>query len=289
MKKFIIEEIYNNTTVEFFLKENIGYSSRNLRNSDIYLNGKKVKLKRKIKFNDKLIVSEQRKGTNILPIKMNLNIIYENSDLLILNKPPHLIVHPTKKKVEKTLANGIVNYFLETSGISSVPRFFNRLDMDTTGIIVIVKNAFMQSFLQNKVEVEKYYMAVVHGIVNKKEFYINKSIGRLEDNIKRTELPLENGGQIAKTKVTLLKNFQDKNVSLLKIQIFTGRTHQIRVHLSLEGFPIVGDSLYGNENQPINRQLLHAFKLSIKELNSDKKQTFYARLPQDIKEFLNIN
>lgn len=220
---------------------------------------------------------------------MNLSIIYENSDLLILNKPPNLIVHPTKKRVEKTLANGIVNYFIETSGISSVPRFFNRLDMDTTGVIVIAKNAFTQSFLQSKVEVEKYYIAVVHGIVNKKEFFINKPIGRLGDNIKRTELSLENGGQIAKTKVSLLKNFQDKNVSLLKIQIFTGRTHQIRVHLSLEGFPIVGDSLYGNENQPVNRQLLHAFKLSIKELNSDKKQTFYARLPKDIKEFLNIN
>lgn len=291
MKKYIIDKKYNDLTVGFFLKDIIGYSTRNLRNSDIYLNGKKIRLKNQIKFKDTLIVSELKKGTNIQPIKMELDIIYEDNDLLILNKPPHLIVHPTKKKVDKTLANGIVHYFIESHGLSSVPRFFNRLDMDTTGIIVVTKNAFSQALLQNKakVKVEKYYLAIVDGLVPKDEFLIEKPIGRVGDNLKREELSIENGGQTAKTKINVIRRFKEKNVSLLKVQLFTGRTHQIRVHLSLEGFPIIGDSLYGPEEQPVKRQFLHAFELIIENLDTHKKQIFSASLPEDMKKFLNIN
>lgn len=291
MKKYIVDKKYNDATVGFFLKDIIGYSTRNLRNSDIYLNGKKVKLKKTIKFKDKLIVCELKKGTNIVPMKMDLDIIYEDNDLLILNKPPHLIVHPTKKKVDKTLANGVVYYFIESHGLSSVPRFFNRLDMDTSGIIVITKNAFSQALLQNKnkINVEKYYLAIVEGIVPKDEFLIEKSIGRVGDSLRREELSIENGGQNAKTKINVIKRFEEKNISLLKIQLFTGRTHQIRVHLSLEGFPIIGDSLYGAEDQPVERQFLHAFQLILTNLDSNEKKVFSAPLPEDMKKFLNIN
>lgn len=291
MKKYIIDKEYNDVNVGFFLKDVIGYSTRNLRNSDIYLNGKKVKLKKKIKFKDTLIVSELKKGTNIVPMKMNLDIIYEDNDLLILNKPPHLIVHPTKKKVDKTLANGVVHYFIESHGLSSVPRFFNRLDMDTTGIIVVTKNAFSQALLQNKdkINIEKYYLAIVDGIVPEDEFLIERPIGRVGDSLRREELSIENGGQSAKTKINVIKRFEEKNISLLKIQLFTGRTHQIRVHLSLEGFPIIGDSLYGSEDQPVERQFLHAFQLIITNLDSKEKQIFSAPLPEDMKKFLNIN
>ncbi|MFA6708557.1 MAG: RluA family pseudouridine synthase [Fusobacterium sp.] len=291
MKKYIVDKKYNDATVGFFLKDIIGYSTRNLRNSDIYLNGKKVKLKKTIKFKDKLIVCELKKGTNIVPMKMDLDIIYEDNDLLILNKPPHLIVHPTKKKVDKTLANGVVYYFIESHGLSSVPRFFNRLDMDTSGIIVITKNAFSQALLQNKnkINVEKYYLAIVEGIVPKDEFLIEKPIGRVGDSLRREELSIENGGQNAKTKINVIKRFEEKNISLLKIQLFTGRTHQIRVHLSLEGFPIIGDSLYGAEDQPVERQFLHAFQLILTNLDSNEKKVFSAPLPEDMKKFLNIN
>jgi len=291
MKKYTIDKEYDNENVGFFLKDVIGYSTRNLRNSDIYLNGKKVKLKKKIKFKDTLIVSELKKGTNIVPMKMDLDIIYEDNDLLILNKPPHLIVHPTKKKVDKTLANGVVYYFIESHGLSSVPRFFNRLDMDTTGIIVVTKNAFSQALLQNKdkINIEKYYLAIVDGIVPEDEFLIERPIGRVGDSLRREELSIKNGGQSAKTKINVIKRFKEKNISLLKVQLFTGRTHQIRVHLSLEGFPIIGDSLYGLEDQPVERQFLHAFQLVITNLDSKKKQIFSAPLPEDMKKFLNIN
>ena len=100
------------------------------------------------------MVVEKEKGTNIAPIPMDLDIVYEDKNLLIVNKPPQLVVHPTQKKVDKTLANGIVDYFLKTTGKTVVPRFYNRLDMDTSGLIVITKNAFTQAFLQDKAKVK---------------------------------------------------------------------------------------------------------------------------------------
>lgn len=288
MKKFIIEPENNNLTVGEYLKNIKGYSTRNLRNADIYLNNKKVKLDKKIKKLNRLIVVEKEKGTNIEPIEMPLDIVYEDKNLLIINKEPQLVVHPTQKKVDKTLANGIVYYFLKTTGKTAVPRFYNRLDMDTSGLIVITKNAFTQAFLQDKAKVKKYYLAIVDGIVEKDEFLIEKPIGRVGDNIKREELALENGGQEAKTLVKVLKRDFEKNISLIELELFTGRTHQIRVHMSLEGHPIVGDSLYGPDIQPVSRQFLHAYKLIIKNPETLEDFMLEIPLPKDMNDFLNI-
>lgn len=288
MKKFIIEPENNNLTVGEYLKNIKGYSTRNLRNADIYLNNKKVKLDKKIKKLNRLIVVEKEKGTNIEPIEMPLDIVYEDKNLLVINKEPQLVVHPTQKKVDKTLANGIVYYFLKTTGKTVVPRFYNRLDMDTSGLIVITKNAFTQAFLQDKAKVKKYYLAIVDGIVEKDEFLIEKPIGRVGDNIKREELALENGGQEAKTLVKVLKRDFEKNISLIELELFTGRTHQIRVHMSLEGHPIVGDSLYGPDIQPVSRQFLHAYKLIIKNPETLEDFMLEIPLPKDMNDFLNI-
>ena len=288
MKKFIIEPEYNNLKVGEYLKGIKGYSTRNLRNADVYLNGKKVKLDKKIKKLNRLVVVEKEKGTNIAPIPMDLDIVYEDKNLLIVNKPPQLVVHPTQKKIDKTLANGIVDYFLKTTGKTVVPRFYNRLDMDTSGLIVITKNAFTQAFLQDKAKVKKYYQAVVEGIVEKDEFYIERPIGRVGENIKREELSVEEGGQEAKTFVKVLKRYPEKNISLIELELFTGRTHQIRVHMSLEGYPIVGDSLYGPEEQPVPRQFLHAYKLIVKNPETLEDMTIEISLPNDMNEFLNI-
>ena len=116
---------------------------------------------------------------------MDLKIVYEDKNLLIINKDANVVVHPTQKKVDKTLANGIVDYFLKTTGKIQVPRFYNRLDMNTSGLIVVAKNAFAQAFLQEKAEIRKFYMAVCEGIVEKDEFFIERPIGRVGDKIKR--------------------------------------------------------------------------------------------------------
>ncbi len=330
MKKFIIEPEYNNFKVSDYLKEVKGYSSRGLRNAEIYLNGKKVRLDKKIKKLNRLVVVEQEKGTNIQPIPMDLKIVFEDKNLLIINKDANVVVHPTLKKTDITLANGVVDYLFKAipmdlkivfedknlliinkdanvvvhptlkktditlangvvdylfkaTGKIQVPRFYNRLDMNTSGLIVVAKNAFAQAFLQEKAEIRKFYLAICEGIVEKDEFFIERPIGRVGDNIKREELSVENGGQEAKTKVRVIERFPEKNLTLVELELFTGRTHQIRVHLSLEGHPILGDHLYGKENPDIKRQLLHSYKFIYTDIDTHEQKIIEIGLPDDMK------
>ncbi|WP_028855003.1 RluA family pseudouridine synthase [Psychrilyobacter atlanticus] len=284
MKKYIIEPEYHGYKVGDYLKEVLGYSSRSMRKIDIFLNGKKVKPNKKVRKLNRLLVKEHNKGTNIEPIQMDLDIVYEDKNLIILNKEPYLIVHPTKKKVDKTLAHGIVHYMKEQTGEITVPRFYNRLDMNTSGIIVVAKNGFAQAFLQNKEKatVKKYYQTIVKGIVKEEEFVIEESIGRVGDSLKRELLSVEDGGQTAKTGVKVLKRMDDQNLTLLEVELFTGRTHQIRVHLSSIGHPILGDELYGGMVDSIKRQLLHAYKLIFTNPDTGKEETVTTTLPDDM-------
>jgi|ASRL01.1.fsa_nt_gi 23S rRNA pseudouridine1911/1915/1917 synthase len=284
MKKYIIEPEYHGYKVGDYLKEVLGYSSRSMRKIDIFLNGKKVKPNKKVRKLNRLLVKEHNKGTNIEPIQMDLDIVYEDKNLIILNKMPYLIVHPTKKKVDKTLAHGIVHYMKEKTGEITVPRFYNRLDMNTSGIIVVTKNGFSQAFLQNKEKsiVKKYYQTIVEGIIEKDEFVIEKSIGRIGESLKRELLLTEEGGQIAKTGVKVLKKMYDQNLTLLEVELFTGRTHQIRVHLSSIGHPILGDELYGGTVNSAKRQLLHAYKLIFTNPDTGKEEIVTTTLPNDM-------
>jgi len=288
MKKYLIEPEYHGYKVGDYLKEVLGYSSRSLRKIDIFLNGKKVNPNKKVRKLNRVLVKEHNKGTNIEPIQMDLNIVYEDKNIIIINKEPHLIVHPTKKKVDKTLAHGIVYYMKEQTGEITVPRFYNRLDMNTSGIIVVTKNGFSQSFLQNKnkATVKKFYQTIVKGIVKKDEFVIEESIGRVGESLKRELLSVEKGGQIAKTGVKVLKRIDDQNLTLLEVELFTGRTHQIRVHLSSMGHPILGDELYGGKFDGVKRQLLHAYKLIFTNPDTGKEETVTTNLPDDMEKII---
>ncbi len=288
MKKKIIEPEYHGYKVGDYLKEVLGYSSRSMRKIDIFLNGKKVKPNKKVRKLNRLLVKEHNKGTNIQPIQMDLDIVYEDKNLIILNKEPYLIVHPTKKRVDKTLAHGIVYYMKEQTGEITVPRFYNRLDMNTSGIIVVAKNGFAQAFLQNKEKatVKKYYQTIVKGIVKEDEFIIENSIGRVGESLKRELLSVEDGGQTAKTGVKVLKRMDDQNLTLLEVELFTGRTHQIRVHLSSMGHPILGDELYGGILGSVKRQLLHAYKLVFTNPETGKDETVTTDLPEDMETII---
>jgi len=285
MKKFIIEKEYKGYTVAKYLKEVQHFSSRSMRNMKFILDNKEVRSDKKIKPLNRLQVIEKNKGTNIEPIAMDLDIVYEDSELLIINKEPFIVVHPTLKKVDKTLAHGIVHYFLEKTGNITVPRFYNRLDMNTSGLIVITKTAFAQAFLQDKVDVKKKYLAIVKGIVEKDEFIIEEPIGRVGESLRREILSIEKGGQEAKTAVKVLKRFED--YTLIECELFTGRTHQIRVHLSTMGHPIMGDELYDGLDLRAKRQLLHAYKLKLVNPKTKEIQEFEAELPTDIKKLIN--
>lgn len=288
MKKFIVEPEYNGYKIGTYLKEVKGYSTRGLKNTDIYLNGKKVRLDKVIKKLNRIVVKEHEKGTNIEPIPMDLKIVFEDKNILIINKDANLVVHPTQKKVDITLANGIVDYFLKTTGKITVPRFYNRLDMDTSGLIVVAKNAYAQAYLQEKAKIKKFYQAICRGIIERDEFFIERPIGRVGDNIKRQELPVSEGGQEAKTRVKVLKRFEDKNLTLVELELFTGRTHQIRVHLSLEGYPILGDVLYGEKDEKVKRQLLHSYKLIYNDIETHEEKIIEVDLPEDMKNVLGV-
>lgn len=287
MKKIIVEHEYDGYKIGDYLKEVHEYSSRRLRNVEVFLNGKKVKNNaKKIRKLNRITIVEKEKSTGIVPIDMDLSIAYEDENLLIINKEPFIIVHPTQKKVDKTLANGVVAYFLKTMGKIIVPRFFNRLDMNTSGLIIVTKNSHSQTFLTNKGNVKKTYKAVVHGLVGEDEFFIEKCIGRVGDDLRRIELSVEAGGQTAKTFIKVLKRYEERNITLVEAELFTGRTHQIRAHLSLIGHTIVGDELYGSEEKSVKRQLLHSYKLEFNEAKNNERIKVEIDIAEDMKKFL---
>lgn len=287
MKKFIIEPEYDGYEIGTYLKETKGYSGRGLRNLEIYLNGKRVKNNsKKVRKLNRVLIKEKEKETGIKPMDIPIKVAYEDKNVLLIDKDPYIIVHPTQKKVDKTLANGVVNYFLKTTGKIMVPRFFNRLDMNTSGLIIVAKNSYAQSFLQEKGTVNKFYKAIVKGIVEKDEFLIDRPIGKVGDELRRRELTVEEGGQEAQTKIKVVKRFEEENLTLIEAELLTGRTHQIRAHMALEGYSLLGDELYGGEDKRAKRQMLHSYKTEFTDVETGKLITVEIDLPEDMKELL---
>ena len=287
MKKYIVEHEFDGYEIGTYLKETKGYSSRGLRNLEIYLNGKRIKNNaKKIKKLNRIVIIEKEKSTGIKAMDIPIDIAYEDENLLIVNKEPYIIVHPTQKKVDKTLANAVVNYFEKTLGKTLVPRFYNRLDMNTSGLIIIAKNAYTQAFLQDKTEVKKTYKVIVSGIIEKDDFFIKLPIGKVGDDLRRIELSEENGGKSAKTHIKVLERNREKNITFLEARLYTGRTHQIRAHLSLIGHPLVGDELYGGDMNLAKRQMLHAYKLEFQNPKTLENLKVEIEIPLDMKEVL---
>lgn len=287
MKKIIVAPEHDGYEIGSYLKEVLGYSGRGIRNLEVYLNGKRIKNNsKKIKKLNRILIKEKEKETGIKPMDFPIKVAYEDKNLLLIDKEPNIVVHPTQKKVDKTLANGVVNYFLKTTGKIMVPRFFNRLDMDTSGLIIVNKNAYSQSFLQEKGTVNKYYMAIVKGIIKEEEFLIDFPIGRVGDELRRVKLAVEDGGQEAKTKIKVLKRFPDRELTLVEAELLTGRTHQIRAHLSILGYPLLGDTLYGGEDERAKRQMLHSYKTEFTDIETKEIITVEIDLPEDMRKIL---
>lgn len=270
---------------EFLLNKDISgrFFRKTYKEKNIYINGKFKNRKTLVGKGDTISILMKDEKNNILPEKMDLDIIYEDIDLLVLNKEPYVVVHPTKSHNENTLSNGISYYFKE-NGIKKKIRFVNRLDMNTSGILIVAKNPFahQQIALQfEKGTVEKKYKGLVDGIVKKDEDYIDLSIGKEEGSIKNI---IDKNGQKSLTKYTVIDRYEKG--SLLELQIFTGRTHQIRVHLSHIGHPIIGDTLYNKESPYINRQALHSHYLKIKAPRTKNPIEIFADLPKDMKNLI---
>ena len=287
MKEIIIDKNSFRMKVSQYLREFHNYSGRSLRNIEVYFNGNKVKTTFKLPQEGILIVKEKEKSTDLEEKYLDLDIIYEDDDLLIINKPPFLLTHPTLKKVDITLANGIVYYFNDKYKKKLVPRFVNRLDMNTSGLIVIAKNAFTQSFFQSEnANIEKKYLAIAEGIIEDDHFIIEKSIYKDGDRLDRI---IDERGQYAKTEFKVIERFKNIGVTLVECKLYTGRTHQIRVHLKSINHPIIGDSLYNPEskyNKIVNRQMLHSYFLEFNHPTTGKRLKFDIGLYKDMKDLI---
>lgn len=287
MKEIIIDKNSFRMKVSQYLREFHNYSGRSLRNIEVYFNGNKVKTTFKLPKEGILIVKEKEKSTDLEAKYLNLDIIYEDDDLLIINKPPFLLTHPTLKKVDITLANGIVYYFNDKYKKKLVPRFVNRLDMNTSGLIIIAKNAFTQSFFQSEnANIEKKYLAIAEGIIEDDHFIIEKNIYKDGDRLDRI---IDERGQYAKTEFKVIERFKNIGVTLVECKLYTGRTHQIRVHLKSINHPIIGDNLYNPEskyNKIVNRQMLHSYFLEFNHPTTGKRLKFDIGLYKDMKDLI---
>lgn len=237
---------------------------------------------------DEISIRLPEETSNFPAEDIPIDVLYEDDDLMFINKQPGLIVHPTKGHPFHTIANGLMNYMLN-NGQKYKIRFANRIDMDTSGIVIVAKNANSQNDISLQMRenlVHKQYMAIVNGVIRDDEFTIDKPIGRPnEESIQRKVL--SEGGKDAITDVKVLERFY--NNTLVEVTLHTGRTHQIRVHLAHIGHPITGDHLYeGDAPALIDRQALHAAKMIVNHPMTGEKLEIEAPLPNDMKKCLAI-
>jgi len=291
---YVVGENITEVKLRDYLKFTENLSSRFIKSSGISgkisVNDKVAKLNHRINSNDKIEIDMKKdEHQNIEPEKMELEVVYEDMDLIVINKRPGMVVHPTRGYPLGTLANGVLHYFME-KGEKCIVRLVSRLDMDTSGLIIIAKNQFSHMALARDMQdkdlqgtFEKSYMTIVHGNMQSKSGTIDLPIGKPDEESIKREVCAD--GQKSITHYEVMESF--KNGDLVKMTLETGRTHQIRVHLSHIGHPIYGDSLYGNEeNHYIDRQALHAYKLIIPHPRTGEELILITDLPEDMKNLI---
>lgn len=289
---FKVESIDEGKSLRNYLRHTAALSGRLIkgaaREGKISVNGHVTKLNYVVKLGDEIHFDiTKQESQDITPEKIDIQVVYEDTDIIVVNKPPGMVVHPTKSYQSGTLANGLLYYFAQ-KGEKCIVRLVSRLDMDTSGLILIAKNQFSHMSLardMQKEEFKKSYLAVIHGNMEDYEGTINLPIFRDEESgIKRI---VDSRGQDSITHYKVIETY--KNGQLLMMTLETGRTHQIRVHLSYLGHPLFGDSLYGKENDEkyINRQALHAFLLTFPHPKNGKLIELKTDLPADMKQLIN--
>lgn len=284
--EYIIQETDKELPIKELLKRNFGFSSRlmtRLKANDLVrLNGELVKMYQKGNPGDSITVFLPKEKSGFEPENIPISVVYEDDDLLIINKQPGFVVHPTKGHPCHTMANGIMNYMQQQQKHYKI-RFINRLDMDTSGLLAIAKNSHCQDDMSRQMNengVTKKYVAVVKGILPEEEGTVDLPIDKEhEDHVKRA---VSKDGYPSVTHYKVLERF-DKGYTLAELVLETGRTHQIRVHMSHIGHPIVGDVLYGEASVwLIDRQALHARYLSFRHPVTGRFMELEAPLPEDM-------
>lgn len=281
------DEHYDN--VLHVLKEQFLLSDRLItklkKANKIYLNSLPTYTKKSVTVGDtvSVLIDFEEDNSNIVASNIPLNIIYEDDYLLVLNKPANIAIHPSILHFDNSLSNGVKFYF-DKLGLKKKIRIVNRLDRNTSGIVILAKNEYIQECLIKQMktnEFKKEYLAIAKGILESKSGTLNFPIARKEGSI--IERTVSSDGDSAITHYDVVKEFN--NLSLVHIVLETGRTHQIRVHFSHIGHPILGDTLYGSPSELINRQALHSYKLTFIHPVTKKELILESSLPNDIKKY----
>ncbi|KXZ40220.1 23S rRNA pseudouridine1911/1915/1917 synthase [Alkalithermobacter thermoalcaliphilus JW-YL-7 = DSM 7308] len=268
------------------LNMSIRFLSKLKKDKSIFVNNQFQRYDYILKDNDIIKIQIIEESSNFEPENIDIQILYEDFDILVINKPSNIVVHPTKSHPNNTIANALAYYF-KTKGENVRIRFVNRLDMNTSGLLIVAKNSYAHHILsedmkQNKVT--KKYLAVVKGVVKEDFKTINAPIYReTDDSILRS---VDERGQKSITHLKTVQRLKDSTIVELLLE--TGRTHQIRVHLSYIGYPIIGDELYGYVDEDlIKRQALHAIELEFLQPRTKEKIHITAQIPDDMQNLIN--
>lgn len=270
------------------LNTSMEISSRMIRRAkdgkSIQVNGNPISVNAKIRKNDIVTVYLEEEPNIFEPQDIPIEVVFENHDMLVVNKQPYVVVHPTKGHPDGTIGNGIAKHFKE-QGFDGKIRFINRLDRDTSGLLLVAKNGYAQQIISNQMiadTVEKKYMALVKGHVKEDSGTINLPIGR-PDPVELRRCVMADG-QDSITHYEVVERYKD--ATLVKIRLETGRTHQIRVHFEHMGHPLIGDELYGCPSDLISRQSLHSYYLKFQLPRTREWIVLEAGLPEDFKKLI---
>lgn len=284
---YSISEADHGLRIEQFLRR-LGYSRQNLTElkkmpDSIQVNGLNCILKKTLSPGDELAVRIQETDSSekIPAVNIPLRIIYEDEDILVVDKPAGLPMHPSMKNYHYSLANGLVWYYQQQKE-AFIFRCANRLDRDTSGLTVVAKHMLSANILSGmgyRHEIEREYLAIVRGNVFPPSGTIDAPLSRREGSIIERKVDFEHGERA----LTHYRVVEEKNGhSLVSLRLETGRTHQIRIHLKYLGFPLVGDYLYNPDMEYISRQALHSCRLRFVHPITKERMEFRAPLPEDM-------
>ncbi len=271
------------------LDESRAVISKMIEQKFILVNNQPTKSSKALKENDLITIKDgYQEEIDIIPTKMDLDIVYEDENVILINKPSGLTVHPGSGNYQNTLVNGLLYYTKNLSDVNGDerPGIVHRIDKDTTGLILVAKNNKAHQILaedfKNK-KVKREYIALLNGVFPHNQATIDAPIGRDEVNRKQMKVTDKNSKK-AITHLTVLKRY--KNYTLVKLNLDTGRTHQIRVHMQYIGYPVFNDPVYSNKKCSEFGQFLHSAKISFTEPITKEKLEFEVPLPKEFQEYL---
>ncbi len=288
-----VKVVESDVRIDKYLSANTDLSrsliSKMIDNEYILVNGKKTKNNYKVKNNDIISIDENfKEETNIEPEKMKLDIVYEDEDIIIVNKPSGMVVHPGNGNYKGTLVNGLMYYTNRLSDINGEvrPGIVHRIDKDTSGLIIIAKNnkshEILSDYFKNKT-ITRIYIALVKGDLKSNSGTIDAPIGRSDKDRKKMAVTSKNSKE-AITHFKVLKRY--KGYTLIKCKLDTGRTHQIRVHMAYIGHPVYNDPVYTNDKCSEFGQFLHSYSMEFIHPITKEKMYFECPLPEYFEEFL---